>query len=79
MRRLLEAAGAVVLLVLLVPIWNAAVTETTFRAVPGGAPEFVSVHYSGSWIAALTVCVIAAILLAADAIRRTIRQRSPTP
>ncbi|MDJ0392095.1 hypothetical protein QMK17_01955 [Rhodococcus sp. G-MC3] len=78
MKRILEAVGAIVLLALVVPIWNIAVTETTFRAVSGGAPEFVSTGYSGSWIAVLTVCVTAALLLAADAVRRTVRHRSHT-
>lgn len=70
MRRVLEGVGAAVLLAVAVACWLAGVTETTFAAVPDGAPEFVSTRYSGSWIAAATVCVIVALLLVVDVIRR---------
>lgn len=79
MTRIAEAIAAVALIVAAVVAWNLGVTTATYGAVPGGPPEFVSTHYSGSWIAGATVCVLIAGLLAVDGIRRTIALRSPTP
>ncbi|MGA9873293.1 MAG: hypothetical protein WBQ44_19400 [Rhodococcus sp. (in: high G+C Gram-positive bacteria)] len=78
MRRLADVVGAAVLLVLAIVCWNRGVTERVFAAVPDGAPEFVSTHYSGSWIGAATVCVLIALLLMTNAARTTVRGRSHT-
>lgn len=78
MRGIGEGIGAIALLVVAVVCWNLGVTDSTFAAVVGGQPEFVSTRYSGSWIAAATFCVLVALLLSVDAVRSSVRRRSHT-
>lgn len=78
MTRIGEGAGALALLLVAVFAWNSALTQATYAAVPEGAPEFVSTRYSGSSIAVATACVLLAVLLAVDAVRRTVVERSHT-
>lgn len=74
----LEAVGAIIAIVVAVVCWNAGVQVHRFAAVPGGAPEFSSTKYSGSSIAAATVCVAVAAVLVIDAVRRLVSGRSHT-
>jgi hypothetical protein len=73
-----EVIGAIALLAVAVVCWNLGVTDSTFAAVAGGQPEFVSTRYSGSWITTATFCVLVALLLSVDAVRWFVRRRSHT-
>lgn len=50
--------------------WNRGVQTSDFAPAMEGAPEFTGTHYSGTWLGAATVLVVAAGLLVIDAIRR---------
>lgn len=78
MTRIGESVGAIVLVVLAVIGWKMGVTQQTYAAVPDGPPGFTSTSYSGSWIMAASVCVLLAVLLAIDVIRRSVADSSHT-
>ncbi|MGW6375274.1 hypothetical protein ACWFRB_04305 [Rhodococcus sp. NPDC055112] len=70
MTRIVELGLAVLATAAAVWCWNRGVQTSDFAPAMEGAPAFTGTHYSGTWIGAATVLVIAAGLLVIDVVRR---------